>query len=648
MGGGGGGGGESLSGARGGHGGFGGGGGGARYDFPGVGGAGAGQGRRTGGGGAALGGGVYVHEGGTLTFGGDYAFTGTFGLTPGAGGISDTPADDGDNGQAFGRIFYLTGGPSAIPVTFDSTGGTRLIPGDEAIAGDGGFVTAGSGVLLIDGDNSNFIGTVRLAANPGVLRVEHEHALGGSMLTGQGGRLGAGAAGPIALANAIVLDSGLTIDTLQPLTLSTTITGAGWLEMNSPGQTLTLTNVNTFSGGVFVNGGTLSVADDGQLGAASGSVTVNSGGTLEATGVVDTLRPLIVNGGAITGTGELRVRGSLLATNTFAKNGIGILSLNGLTAFGTSTSLSLNGGIVEGPASALPLAIVSAPTSHVRFVQATAGAYSGSITGDGSVSKTGPGTLMLTGPHSYTGTTTVAAGTLRLSGTSTGLQSDITNSGTVEFDPNGYGTYAGHITGAGTVRKLGSGTLRLTNALDHLGATIVDGGALQMDGTVSITGFSVNAPSTLAGSGSVRLATVQAGATVSPGAFGAGGVSAPGVLHARDITMQAGRDARDRHQRSERRHELRPARRDRARGYQRRDTARDDGRLAGRIHTGAWHGLRHRDQRHRHVRGTAGRRGRAGRLATVPHHIRGRRRQRRRADRRRRAVDHRVARSHDR
>ena len=104
-------------------------------------------------------------------------------------------------------------------------------------------------------------------------------------MTGQGGRLGASAAGPIALANAIVLDSGLTIDTLQPLTLTGTITGSGWLEMNSPGQTLTLTNVNTASGGVFVNGGTLSVADDGQLGAASGGVTVNSGGTLEATGV---------------------------------------------------------------------------------------------------------------------------------------------------------------------------------------------------------------------------------------------------------------------------------------------------------------------------------------------------------------------------
>jgi fibronectin-binding autotransporter adhesin len=234
------------------------------------------------------------------------------------------------------------------------------------------------------------------------------------------------------------------------------------------------------------------------------------------------------------------VNESLLAANAFTKNGTGTLTLNGSTAFGGTTSLLLAGGIVQGPATALPSSISTAPSSEVRFVQGTTGIYAGSITGAGGMLKTGPGTLLLTGQHSYNGMTTVAQGTLRLSGLSTALQSDISNSGTVEFLEVEYGTYSRLIFGTGTLRKIGSGTLRLTNTLDHQGATIIDGGTLQMDGTVSLSTFSVSTGSTLAGNGSVRVANVQAGAQVSPGPIGAGGVSAPGVLTADIVSMQAG------------------------------------------------------------------------------------------------------------
>ena len=349
----------------GGRGGFGGGGGGGTVNDPGgLGGTFGGEGRRTGGGGAALGGGIYVHEGGSLTFSGVYEFTGTFGVTPGVGGSSGVPATDGASGQAFGRMFYLRGGPSAsATVTFDSTGGTRLIEGDDAIAGDGSFGTDGGGVLVIDGDNSGFTGTVRLSGNPGVLRVEHAQALGTATVIGHGGGLGAsGAGGPITLANPIVLDRGLTIYTLQPLTLTGSITGFGWLEMKSPGQTLTLTNVYAASGPVFVNDGTLRVEQNALpgFGAGTDAVTVTSLGTLETTGVVEMNRPLIVNGGTVTvsGAGELRVNESLLAANAFTKNGTGTLTLNGSTAFGGTASLLLAGGVVQGQATAFPSSIV--------------------------------------------------------------------------------------------------------------------------------------------------------------------------------------------------------------------------------------------------------------------------------------------------
>ena len=73
----------------------------------------------------------------------------------------------------------------------------------------------------------------------------------------------------------------------------------------------------------------------------------------------------------------------------------------------------------------------------------------------GGLSLTDAGTLILSGTNSYSGGTTVSAGTLQ--GTTASLQGSITNNATMVFNQATDGTYAGTINGTGTVGKSGSG-----------------------------------------------------------------------------------------------------------------------------------------------------------------------------------------------
>jgi len=92
------------------------------------------------------------------------------------------------------------------------------------------------------------------------------------------------------------------------------------------------------------------------------------------------------------------------------------------------------------------------------------------------------------------------------------------------FDGAGQILVAGNLsdsraaTGHGTVRKDGSGTLHVLQPATLGGATIVDGGTLRVDGSLSNSAVTLNAGATLRGTGKVGALTANAGASVSPGA----------------------------------------------------------------------------------------------------------------------------------
>ena len=76
----------------------------------------------------------------------------------------------------------------------------------------------------------------------------------------------------------------------------------------------------------------------------------------------------------------------------------------------------------------------------------------------------------------------------------------------------------------GSLTKTGTGTLTLTNTNTYTGATVVDVGTLQVDGSIaSSSSVTVNSGGTLDGSGTVGGTTINAGGTLAPGTPGVPG-----------------------------------------------------------------------------------------------------------------------------
>ena len=136
-----------------------------------------------------------------------------------------------------------------------------------------------------------------------------------------------------------------------------------------------------------------------------------------------------------------------------------------------------------------------------------------------SLVKYGAGTLAIGGDASYTGGTTINAGTLQLgaggaSGSIIGnvtfcsnaaqLACNATTNKFLAFNRSDTYTFAGSITGPGQVLQVGTGTTILTATNTYTGATTVNGGSLEVDGSIVTSSLtSVNAGGVLTGVGTM-------------------------------------------------------------------------------------------------------------------------------------------------
>jgi autotransporter-associated beta strand protein len=140
--------------------------------------------------------------------------------------------------------------------------------------------------------------------------------------------------------------------------------------------------------------------------------------------------------------------------------------------------------------------------------------FAGTISGSGALVKAGTGTLSLTGTNSYTGGTTVNAGTIAInSSTSLGhisgtltvgngtvqVLSDIssarnillTNAASkINADASATYTLTGTLSGAGTLNKNGDGTLVLGGTNTYTGGTTINGGTVVVNSPNSLWQFS--------------------------------------------------------------------------------------------------------------------------------------------------------------
>ena len=108
------------------------------------------------------------------------------------------------------------------------------------------------------------------------------------------------------------------------------------------------------------------------------------------------------------------------------------------------------------------LNLIGSPTITTADMDMTTtiATISAPMMGDGGIIKDGPGTLILNGDNTYTGGTTISAGTLQLGngGTSGSILGDVVDNGTFAINRSDTFTFSGVISGAGAFQQLGTGT----------------------------------------------------------------------------------------------------------------------------------------------------------------------------------------------
>lgn len=464
---------------------------------------------------------------------------GTGDLTFGGGTLAITTVD-----QSYSQAITL----SSTGIIDVASGRILTLGGN--ISGAGGITKNGTGTLVLSGASSSFTGTVGVGA--GILNIQSSSALGaagtgvtiasGAELQLQGGitvgagenitsvqGTGTGSAGAIrnisganayngtvtlAGATTIGSDAGtlslggdvnnagfqLSFAGAGNTTVGGIVSGAGKLVAGGAG-TLTLSGVNTYSGGTDFNAGT--VVSTGTTGLGSGALTFGGGNlsvttanqaysqvvTLNATPTIDvgagvtlSLTGVIGGAGGLTKSGN----GTLVLNNANTYSGVtqitaGTVNIQNNTALGSTLAgvsiannaeLQLQGGITVGSG------------ENVTSVQGTGFVGSGAIRNI-SGANTYNGTITLAGP------TTIGsdAGTLSLAG-------NIANAGNaLTIDGAGSTSISGVISGGGNLNKNGGGTLSLGGSGHSIGTLAVNSGALSVAANTTLSGISLSAAS---------------------------------------------------------------------------------------------------------------------------------------------------------
>ena len=285
---------------------------------------------------------------------------------------------------------------------------------------------------------------------------------------------------------------------------SITKLGAGTLVISSKSS--------TFSGGLIVSAGKV-IGDAGQSGGKStfgtGAVEVASGATLEFQ-VSNQL-------GTGNSPNDITIKGTLIPSNfTHVKNitlenGV-IESEYGYNNSGSGLDFSTRTATLSSSGtSKIKSRINIDNTAKITVDVASDSTLSieGVIKGAGGYTKSGAGTLELTADNTYTGTTTISAGTIKLTGNGDLGDGSVVNNGNLEFAYTTEKSFSNVISGTGTVTKSGDETLTLSGANTYSGTTTVSAGVLELTDAAVVA----NGPTTVAQNSTLEY-NVASGSTL--------------------------------------------------------------------------------------------------------------------------------------
>ncbi|MBM3852211.1 MAG: hypothetical protein FJ399_03555 [Verrucomicrobia bacterium] len=353
-------------------------------------------------------------------------------------------------------------------LTLDGTSTNASNAIAEPISGTGGLTKSGSGTWTLSGANT-YSGLTTVSA--GTLVFGHATDTIDGAITVSGGTLSLGTnsdtVGAVTLSSGNITSStGVLTGTSYSLTDTGTISarlgGTGALTKTGSG-TATLSGANTFTGTTTISAGTLSISAENNLGGNpgafnAGQLTLN-GGTLNTSAtfsIDDANRGVTL--GASGGTFDTNASTTLTIANVIA--GTGALNKTGSGALTLTAANTFSG-----------LTTVSAGTLNLGHASDTL---------DGAITVSG-GTLALGANSDTVGAVTLSSGSITsTTGVLTGTSYSLTNTGNI----------SAILGGTGTLTKSGAGTATLSGANTYTGATTISQGTLQLN---------ANAPSGSAG-----------------------------------------------------------------------------------------------------------------------------------------------------
>ena len=508
---------------------------------------------------------------GTLVLSGANTFEGGLAVEGGTVFVSaDAHLGTGPLALSGGSRLAATAGFASNRAATLSSGGVFDVAADATLAwngtvsGSGGLRKEGAGALVLSGSQT-FSGDLAIAG--GAVSVSADASLGDNagLVALDGGTLMTTGSFASSRGTAVSFGGGaFDVAAGTTLTWNGSIYGPGGVAKQGAGS-LVLGGDSSFSGGLTINAGSVSVSADASLGRDFNAITLN-GTTLATTGSFTANRITTLGSGGTFHTAPattLTWNGPIGGNGGLIKAGAGNLVLGGDNAYSGGTTISagtLTLGHANG-ASAGTVHIAAGATFDVAAhgFDLTRVSGAGTVTGAGSVTydsaasatlapilagtgglvKAGTGTLTLSRANSYSGATHLNAGTLALAHNQAFGSGEVRLAGGDLQASGGARALANHLVLDGDAAISGSNALTLTGgltlarnrdltvsntALTTLAGVIDESGGSRVlakygDGELVLTGASTYTGGTLIAEGTVRTNNLGGSA------FGTGAVT---------------------------------------------------------------------------------------------------------------------------
>jgi autotransporter-associated beta strand protein len=413
---------------------------------------------------------------GNLTFANNFAINNTInGSAIDANGVRLTIAGNISDGNGPGMLTVLNSGLAggvALLGNNTYTGSTFICSCGTLQLGDATHTASIVGAVVNEGVfniiNADTNGITSITNNGGVTTFRNATSAGSANIVNNGGTLtfrNASTAG-----NATVANSGGTVT---------------FLNTSTAGNANILNQFGTMTFGSF--GGTdTSTAGQATITNDNGSlifVAKTNAGTAAITNIDSSVVEFLDHASAGSATITTN-SGAFTTFNAFstAANATIITNSGGTTVFNDRS----NGGAAQ---------FITNGTGFVDFSESLG------PNGDGRITA---GSIAGSGTYYIGGSNTLVVGGNNLSTTMSGLIAD--------------NNPCGCTSGPGSLEKVGTGTLILSGINSYTGTTAVNGGVLQIDGSIaSSSQTTVNAGGTLAGAGVVGDTTIASGGILAPG-----------------------------------------------------------------------------------------------------------------------------------